>query len=96
MCSGVDCLWYSVRQESPLLNLLGQSSSLPWDLVDHSSYENVTGYVNTHYPSSLILSHDASSQQVVKLLKMAAGFGPSLEGKQHGVSWSQTPRLCTA
>ncbi|KAG5280995.1 hypothetical protein AALO_G00066300 [Alosa alosa] len=71
------------KPESPLLSLLGQSSSVPWHLVDSSAYENVTGYVNTHYPSSLILSHDTSSQLVVKLLKMAAGFGPGLEGKLH-------------
>lgn len=71
------------KPESPLLCLLGQASSLPWHLVDFSSYENVMGYVNTHYPSSLILNHDTSSQLVVKLLKMAAGLGSSLDGKHH-------------
>ncbi|XP_063051175.1 ectopic P granules protein 5 homolog isoform X2 [Engraulis encrasicolus] len=71
------------KPDSALLSLLGQSSSLPWHLVDQSAYENVTGYVNTHYPAALILSHDASSQLVIQLLKMAAGYGANLEAKPH-------------
>uniref|UniRef100_A0AAY4BDZ3 Ectopic P-granules autophagy protein 5 homolog n=1 Tax=Denticeps clupeoides TaxID=299321 RepID=A0AAY4BDZ3_9TELE len=71
------------KPESPLLSLLGQCSSLPWHLVDHSSFQNVIGYVNTHYASSLILSHDGASQLILKLLKMVAGFGPMLDGQQH-------------
>uniref|UniRef100_A0A4W4HAL5 Ectopic P granules protein 5 homolog n=1 Tax=Electrophorus electricus TaxID=8005 RepID=A0A4W4HAL5_ELEEL len=71
------------KPESPLLNLLSQSASLPWHLVDVSSYQNVTGYVNTHYPASLVLSRDTSSQLVIKLLKIAAGFGSSFEGLHH-------------
>ncbi|XP_076853684.1 ectopic P granules protein 5 homolog [Brachyhypopomus gauderio] len=71
------------KPESPLLNLLGQSASLPWYLVDFSSYQNVTGYVNTHYPAMLVLSRDTSSQLVIKLLKMAAGFGSTFDGLHH-------------
>ncbi|XP_066509785.1 ectopic P granules protein 5 homolog isoform X2 [Hoplias malabaricus] len=71
------------KPESSLLNLLGQSTSLPWHLVDFSSYQNVTAYVNTHYPASLVLNQDVSSQLVIKLLKMAAGFGSNLDGLHH-------------
>ncbi|XP_007238025.3 ectopic P granules protein 5 homolog isoform X3 [Astyanax mexicanus] len=71
------------KPESSLLNLLGQATSLPWHLVDFSSYQNVTSYVNTHYPASLVLNRDTSSQLVIKLLKMAAGFGSSLDGFHH-------------
>ncbi|KAG7481387.1 hypothetical protein MATL_G00066210 [Megalops atlanticus] len=71
------------KPESPLLSLLGQSTSLPWHFVDFSSYQNVMGYVNTHYPPALILNRDTSSQLILKLLKMAAGFGPTPEGTHH-------------
>ncbi|KAG7318270.1 hypothetical protein KOW79_018025 [Hemibagrus wyckioides] len=71
------------KPDSPLLSLLGQSASLPWYLVDISSYQNVTGYVRTHYQASLVLSQETSSQFVVKLLKMAAGFGSTLDGLHH-------------
>ncbi|KAL7839536.1 hypothetical protein SRHO_G00261940 [Serrasalmus rhombeus] len=71
------------KPESSLLSLLGQSTSLPWHLVDFSSYQNVTVYVNTHYPASLVLNRDTSSQLVIKLLKMAAGFGSTLDGLHH-------------
>ncbi|XP_062874034.1 ectopic P granules protein 5 homolog [Trichomycterus rosablanca] len=71
------------KSDSPLLNLLGQSTSLPWHLVDFSSYQNVTGYVNTHYPATLVLSQDTSSKLVIKLLKMSAGFGSTLEELHH-------------
>nr|XP_015220090.1 PREDICTED: ectopic P granules protein 5 homolog [Lepisosteus oculatus] len=71
------------KPDSPLLSLLGQSSSLPWHLVDSSSYRNVMGYVNTHYPSALILKRDTSSELVVKLLKMTAGFESTFEGTLH-------------
>ncbi|KAI1900325.1 hypothetical protein AGOR_G00048810 [Albula goreensis] len=71
------------KPESPLLSLLSQSTSLPWHFVDFSSYQNVMGYINTHYPPSLILNRDTSSQLILKLLKMAAGFGPNPEGTPH-------------
>ncbi|KAI5613067.1 ectopic P granules protein 5-like isoform X2, partial [Silurus asotus] len=71
------------KPDSPLISLLGQSTSLPWHLIDISSYQNVTGYVSTHYQASLVLSQETSSQLVVKLLKMAAGFGSSLDGLHH-------------
>lgn len=68
------------------MSLLGLSTSLPWQLVDISSYENVTGYVSTHYQAYLVLSQETPSQLVVKLLKMAAGFGSTLDGLHHKVS----------
>ncbi|XP_051514293.1 ectopic P granules protein 5 homolog [Myxocyprinus asiaticus] len=71
------------KPESPVLNLLGQSSSLPWHLVDFPSYQNIMHYVSTHYPSSLVLSRDTSSQQVIKLLRMAAGFGLPTQPLHH-------------
>ncbi|MBN3301121.1 EPG5 protein, partial [Amia calva] len=71
------------KPDSPLFNLLGQSTSLPWHFVDSSSYQNVMSYVNSHYPAALILKRDSSSELIVKLLKMAAGFGPSFEGMLH-------------
>ncbi|XP_051954087.1 ectopic P granules protein 5 homolog [Xyrauchen texanus] len=71
------------KPESPVLNLLGQSSSLPWHLVDFPSYENIMRYVSTHYPSSLVLSRDTSSQQVIILLRMAAGFGLPTQPMHH-------------
>ncbi|KAK3538822.1 hypothetical protein QTP86_015946 [Hemibagrus guttatus] len=71
------------KPDSSLLSLLGQSASLPWHLVDISSYQNVAGYVSTHYRASLILSQETSSQLVVKLLKTAAGFGSTLDGLHH-------------
>lgn len=74
-------------QDSSLLGLLGQSTSLPWHVVDISSYQNVTGYVRTHYQASLVLSQETSSQLVVKLLKIAAGFGSTLDGLHHKVSF---------
>ncbi|KAK1176492.1 hypothetical protein AOXY_G1382 [Acipenser oxyrinchus oxyrinchus] len=71
------------KPESPLLNLLGQASSLPWHFVDFTSYQNVLGYVNSHYPPALILKRDSSSELTVKLLKMAAGIGADCEGRLH-------------
>uniref|UniRef100_A0A8C2D5Y0 Ectopic P-granules autophagy protein 5 homolog (C. elegans) n=1 Tax=Cyprinus carpio TaxID=7962 RepID=A0A8C2D5Y0_CYPCA len=71
------------KPESSVLSLLEQSASLPWHLVDFDSYQNVTRYVNTHYPASLVLSHDTSSQHVIKLLRMAAGFGTTTQMLHH-------------
>lgn len=72
-------------QESSVVTLLDQSVSLPWQLVDFPSYQNVMRYVSTHYPASLVLSNDTSSQQVIRLLRMAAGFGPTTQVLHHKV-----------
>lgn len=42
--------------------------------------------MSTHYQASLVLSQETPSQLVVKLLKMAAGFGSTLDGLHHKVS----------
>lgn len=73
-------------QESPLINLLGQTSSLPWQLVGISSYESIISYCNSHYPPSVILAKDAGAELIVKLLKISAGFGASSDGHIHLVS----------
>ncbi|XP_039614279.1 ectopic P granules protein 5 homolog [Polypterus senegalus] len=62
------------KPESPLLSLLGQSTSIPWNYVDIASFQNILGYVNSHYPPAIIIKKDSSSELTVKLLKMAAGF----------------------
>ncbi|XP_059406308.1 ectopic P granules protein 5 homolog [Carassius carassius] len=71
------------KPESSVPSLLDQSASLPWHLVDSPSYQNVTRYVSTHYPPSLVVSHDTSSQHVIKLLGMAAGFGTTTQMLHH-------------
>ncbi|KAI7812682.1 putative ectopic P granules protein 5-like protein [Triplophysa rosa] len=71
------------KPESSVLNLLRQSVSLPWHLVDFPAYQNVTRYVSTHYPASLVLSRDTSSQQVIRLLRMAAGFEMTAQPLHH-------------
>uniref|UniRef100_A0A8C2FK11 Ectopic P-granules autophagy protein 5 homolog (C. elegans) n=1 Tax=Cyprinus carpio TaxID=7962 RepID=A0A8C2FK11_CYPCA len=71
------------KPESSVLSLLDQSASLPWHLIDFPSYQNVTSYVSTHYPASLVLSPDTSSQHVIRLLRMAAGFGPTTQMLHH-------------
>ncbi|XP_078530871.1 ectopic P granules protein 5 homolog [Lissotriton helveticus] len=60
--------------ESPLLNLLGQASSLSWQLVDFVSYQNIINYFGSHYPASTILAKDPSSELVVRLLQVSAGL----------------------
>uniref|UniRef100_A0A669Q1T4 Ectopic P-granules autophagy protein 5 homolog n=1 Tax=Phasianus colchicus TaxID=9054 RepID=A0A669Q1T4_PHACC len=71
------------KEESPLINLLGQTSSLPWQLVGISSYQSIISYCNSHYPPSVILAKDAASEQIVKLLKISAGFGTSSDSHVH-------------
>uniref|UniRef100_A0A8C8ATD5 Ectopic P-granules autophagy protein 5 homolog n=1 Tax=Otus sunia TaxID=257818 RepID=A0A8C8ATD5_9STRI len=71
------------KEESPLINLLGQTSSLPWQLVGISSYQSIISYCNSHYPPSVILAKDAASELIVKLLKISAGFGASLDSHIH-------------
>uniref|UniRef100_A0A1A8FDK4 Ectopic P-granules autophagy protein 5 homolog n=3 Tax=Nothobranchius TaxID=28779 RepID=A0A1A8FDK4_9TELE len=64
------------KQDSPLLSLLVQSTSLPWHQLDLSSYQGILGYVSTHYPPSLLLNTDSASQLLLKLLRSAAGLHP--------------------
>ncbi|NWS73830.1 EPG5 protein, partial [Crotophaga sulcirostris] len=71
------------KEESPLLNLLGQTSSLPWQLVGISSYQSVISYCNSHYPPSVILAEDTAAELTVKLLKISAGFGASSDSHIH-------------
>ncbi|NXM74896.1 EPG5 protein, partial [Serilophus lunatus] len=71
------------EEESPLINLLGQTSSLPWQLVGISSYQSIISYCNSHYPPSVILAKDAGSELIVKLLKISAGFGVSSDSHIH-------------
>ncbi|XP_077792636.1 ectopic P granules protein 5 homolog isoform X1 [Podarcis muralis] len=71
------------REESPLLNLLGQTSSLPWQHVSVLSYQSIIGYFNTHYPPSIILAKEPAAELIVKLLKASAGFGASSDSHMH-------------
>ncbi|XP_061874357.1 ectopic P granules protein 5 homolog isoform X3 [Colius striatus] len=71
------------KEESPLINLLGQTSSLPWQLVGISSYQSIISYCSTHYPPSVILAKDAAAELIVKLLKISAGFGASSDSHIH-------------
>ncbi|KAM8886889.1 ectopic P granules protein 5 homolog [Spinachia spinachia] len=63
-------------QDSPLLSLLVQSTSLPWHQLDLNSYRGILGYVGTHYPPSLLLSCDSAPQLLLKCLRGAAGLVP--------------------
>lgn len=72
-------------QDSPLLSLLVQSTSLPWHQLDQSSYQSILGYVGTHYPPSLFLSVDSAPQLVLKLLRSAAGLHPRPSETPHPV-----------
>ncbi|KAL0979304.1 hypothetical protein UPYG_G00183410 [Umbra pygmaea] len=71
------------QPDSAVFSLLGQSSSLPWHLVDHSSYQGIMGYVGTHYPSSLVLSTDAAPHALLQSLRSAAGLQPRPQGMPH-------------
>ncbi|XP_042305293.1 ectopic P granules protein 5 homolog isoform X2 [Sceloporus undulatus] len=71
------------KEESPLLNLLGQTSSLPWQLISILSYENIISYFNSHYPPSIILAKEPAAELIVKLLKTSAGFGASSDSHVH-------------
>ncbi|XP_064293753.1 ectopic P granules protein 5 homolog [Phalacrocorax carbo] len=70
-------------EELPLANLIGQTSSLPWQLVGISSYRNIISYCNSHYPPSVVLAKDAAAELIVKLLKISAGFGASSDSHIH-------------
>ncbi|XP_030323198.1 ectopic P granules protein 5 homolog isoform X2 [Calypte anna] len=71
------------EEESPLINLLGQTSSLPWQLVGISSYQSIISYCNSHYPPSVILDKNVASELIMKLLKISAGFGASSDSHIH-------------
>ncbi|XP_071755771.1 ectopic P granules protein 5 homolog isoform X1 [Centroberyx gerrardi] len=71
------------QQDSPLLSLLVQSTSLPWHQLDLSSYQGILGYVSTHYPPSLLLSADLAPQLLLKSLRSAAGLHPCPHGAPH-------------
>ncbi|XP_015684530.1 ectopic P granules protein 5 homolog, partial [Protobothrops mucrosquamatus] len=70
-------------KQSPLLNLLGQASSLPWQHVNMASYQSILGYFNSHYSPSILLAKEPAAELVVKLLKVSAGFSTSLDSSQH-------------
>ncbi|XP_032742100.1 ectopic P granules protein 5 homolog [Rattus rattus] len=69
--------------DSPLLSLLGQTSSLSWHLVDFVSYQSVLGYFSSHYPPSVILAQDCSAELIVRLLKVSAGFSLPADSRKH-------------
>ncbi|XP_076991687.1 ectopic P granules protein 5 homolog [Tamandua tetradactyla] len=69
--------------DSPLLNLLGQTSSLSWHLVDIVSYQSVISYFSSHYPPSIILAKESSAELIVKLLKVSAGFSIPADSQKH-------------
>ncbi|XP_031164874.1 ectopic P granules protein 5 homolog [Sander lucioperca] len=75
------------QQDSPLLSLLVQSTSLPWHQLDLSSYQGILGYVGTHYPPSLLLSADSAPQLLLKSLRSAAGLHPRPNEVPH---WEET------
>lgn len=72
-------------QDSPLLSLLVQSTSLPWHQLDLNSYQGILQYVGTHYPPSLLLSSDSALQLLLKSLRSAAGLGPLPQELPHRV-----------
>ncbi|XP_034026058.1 ectopic P granules protein 5 homolog [Thalassophryne amazonica] len=71
------------QQDSPLLSLLVQSTSLPWHQLDLSSYQGILGYVSTHYPHSFLLSTDSPLQLLLKSLRSSAGLHPRPHGVPH-------------
>ncbi|KAM9224723.1 ectopic P granules protein 5 homolog [Dugong dugon] len=71
------------QTDSPLLSLLGQTSSLSWHLVDIVSYQSVIGYFSSHYPPSIILAKESSAELIVKLLKVSAGLSIPTDGQKH-------------
>ncbi|XP_069906352.1 ectopic P granules protein 5 homolog isoform X2 [Oryctolagus cuniculus] len=71
------------QPDSPLLSLLGQTSSLSWHLVDIMSYQSVLGYFSSHYPPSIILAKESSAELIVKLLKVSAGLSIPTDSQKH-------------
>ncbi|XP_077571693.1 ectopic P granules protein 5 homolog [Stigmatopora nigra] len=62
------------QQDSPLVNLLIQCTSLPWHQLDLPSYQGVLAYVSTHYNPSLLLSTDSATHLLLTSLRSAAGL----------------------
>ncbi|KAM5222084.1 ectopic P granules protein 5 homolog isoform 2-T2 [Ctenodactylus gundi] len=71
------------QADSPLLSLLGQTSSLSWHLVDSVSYQSVLGYFSSHYPPSIILAKESAAELIVKLLKVSAGLSIPTDSQKH-------------
>uniref|UniRef100_A0A4W2BVL0 Uncharacterized protein n=1 Tax=Bos indicus x Bos taurus TaxID=30522 RepID=A0A4W2BVL0_BOBOX len=71
------------QTDSPLLTLLGQTSSLSWHLVDIVSYQSVLGYFSSHYQPSVILAKESSAELIVKLLKVSAGLSVPTDSQKH-------------
>ncbi|XP_053427579.1 ectopic P granules protein 5 homolog [Nycticebus coucang] len=71
------------QADSPLLSLLGQTSSLSWHLVDIVSYQSVLSYFSSHYPPSIILAKESSAELIVKLLKVSAGLAIPTDSQKH-------------
>uniref|UniRef100_A0A673TGY1 Ectopic P-granules autophagy protein 5 homolog n=1 Tax=Suricata suricatta TaxID=37032 RepID=A0A673TGY1_SURSU len=71
------------QADSPLLNLLGQTSSLSWHLVDLVSYQSVLAYFSSHYQPSVILAKEASAGLVMKLLRVSAGLSLPADSQKH-------------
>lgn len=71
------------QQDSPLLSLLVQSTSIPWHRLDLSSYQGILVYVGTHYPPSLLLSSDSAPQLLLKILRSTAGIYHNPTGDPH-------------
>ncbi|XP_042766523.1 ectopic P granules protein 5 homolog isoform X1 [Panthera leo] len=71
------------QADSPLLNLLGQTSSLSWHLVDVVSYQSVLGYFSSHYQPSVILAKEPSAELIMKLLRVSAGLSVPTDGQKH-------------
>ncbi|KAL7985734.1 hypothetical protein Chor_013666 [Crotalus horridus] len=73
------------KEQSPLLNLLGQASSLPWQHVNMASYQSILSYFNSHYSPSILLATEPAAELVVKLLKVSAGLSPSFDSSRHPI-----------
>ncbi|KAB1256285.1 Ectopic P granules protein 5-like protein [Camelus dromedarius] len=71
------------QTDSPLLTLLGQTSSLSWHLVDTVSYQSVLAYFSSHYQPSIILAQEPSAELIVKLLKVSAGLSVPTDSQKH-------------
>ncbi|XP_037364483.1 ectopic P granules protein 5 homolog isoform X1 [Talpa occidentalis] len=71
------------QTDSPLLSLLGQTSSFSWHLVDIGSYQSVLGYFSSHYQPSIILAKESSAELILKLLKVSAGLSIPTDSQKH-------------
>ncbi|XP_077916502.1 ectopic P granules protein 5 homolog isoform X3 [Halichoerus grypus] len=71
------------QADSPLLNLLGQTSSLSWHLVDTVSYQSVLSYFSNHYQPAIILAKESSAELIMKLLRVSAGLSIPTDSQKH-------------